>query len=281
MNLPGIKSIIGVALLIWCTGTTAFDLDLGSISNLTKKIFELNEDVTEEEEIEIGGILVSGLLGAAPLVDNPSLQRYVNDIGLWIAGQTERKDLPWVFGIIDSDGINAFAAPGGYILITRGLYELLDSEAQLAGVLAHEIAHVVEKHHLNALQDTLKAGIWADLALLTATDSPEKRAQARSLVNAGVKIYTSGLDQDLEFNADLHGVVLAARAGYDPFALLEVLTTIDSIDPAEDEMLVLVRTHPSTGERLSKLGASMDDKMDAYAEGRVNAHRFKQVATKP
>ena len=281
MNLPGIKSIVGAALLIWCTGTTAFEINLGPIGDLTKKIFELNKDVTEEEEIEIGGKLISGLLGAAPLVDNPSLQRYVNDIGLWIAGQTERKDLPWVFGIIDSEGINAFAAPGGYILITRGLYELLDSEAQLAGVLAHEIAHVVEKHHLNALQDTLKAEIWTDLAVLTATDSPEEHAQASSLVNAGVQIYTSGLDQDLEFNADLHGVVLAARAGYDPFALLEVLTTIDSIDPAEEEMLVLIRTHPPTGERLSILSASMDDKMNAYADGRVNAHRFKQVATTP
>ena len=281
MNLPRIKSIVGAALLTWCTSTTAFEINLGSIGDLTKKILKLNEDVSEEKEIEIGGKLISGLLGAAPLVDNPALQHYVNDVGQWIAGHTERKDLPWVFGIIDSDGINAFAAPGGYILITRGLYQLLESEGQLAGVLAHEIAHVVEKHHLNALQETLKAEVWTDLAVLSATDSPEEHAQASRLVNAGVQIYVSGLDQDLEFEADLHGVVLAARAGYDPFALLEVLTTIDSIDPAEEEILVLAKTHPPTGERLAILAANMDGTMDSYADGRINAQRFRQVATTP
>lgn len=271
-----------VVLLSWCAGTAAFEINLGPIGDLTRNILQLADDITEEEEIEIGGQLISGLLGAAPLVDDPALQRYVNDVGLWVASHTQRKDLPWVFGVIDSDGINAFAAPGGYILVTRGLYQLLENEAQLAAVLAHEIAHVVEQHHLNALEDNLKAEILADLAVLAAaSDSTENAVRADKLVNAGVQIYASGLDQELEFDADLRGVVLAARAGYDPFALLDVLTTIDSIDPGEEAMLVMLRTHPPTGERLSVLAVNMDGDMEAYADGRNNAKRFKQASSSP
>ena len=273
------KAAFAMALLSWWIGAVAFEIDLGPIGDLTKNLLTLSEEITEEQEIEIGSNLISGLLGAAPLVDDPALQRYVNDVGAWVASHTERKDLPWTFGVIDSEGINAFAAPGGYILITRGLYQLLDNEAQLAGVLAHEIAHVVEQHHLNALEDNLKAEIFADLAVLAAAaDNPENQAKADKLVNAGVQIYASGLDQELEFDADLRGVVLAARAGYDPFALLDVLTTIDSIDPGEDAMSVLLSTHPPTGERLTILADNMDGEMNEYAAGRVNRKRFNQVS---
>ena len=276
--LRRLKISVIAALLTWCAGISAFELDLGPIGDLTSNIIRLTEDIDEEQEIEIGAGLASGLLGAAPLVDDPALQRYVNDVGSWVASHTERKNLPWTFGVIDSDGINAFAAPGGYILVTLGLYQLLDNEAQLAGVLAHEIAHVVEQHHLSALEDNLKAEILGDIAVLAAaSESPEKAARANQVVNAGVQIYASGLDQDLEFDADLRGVVIAARAGYDPFALLEVLATIDSIDPGEGALAVMLSTHPATAERLTILAESMDGKLDEYAKGRLNRERFQQV----
>ena len=276
--LRRLKISVIAALLTWCAGISAFELDLGPIGDLTSNIIRLTEDIDEEQEIEIGAGLASGLLGAAPLVDDPALQRYVNDVGTWVASHTERKNLPWTFGVIDSDGINAFAAPGGYILVTLGLYQLLDNEAQLAGVLAHEIAHVVEQHHLSALEDNLKAEILGDIAVLAAaSESPEKAARANQVVNAGVQIYASGLDQDLEFDADLRGVVIAARAGYDPFALLEVLATIDSIDPGEGALAVMLSTHPATAERLTILAESMDGKLDEYAKGRLNRERFQQV----
>ena len=153
---------------------------------------------------------------------------------------------------------------------------MLENEAQLAGVLAHEISHVVEKHHLDALQETLEVEVWTDLALLAA-DNSEDRNRARLLVNSGLQIYTSGLDQEYEFDADLRGVVLAARAGYDPYALLDVLTTIESINPDADEMLVFRKTHPPAGERLSILAENMDGELDAYATGRINAKRFQRA----
>ena len=236
--------------------------------------------LTEEEEIEIGGNLISGLLGAAPLVDDAGLQQYVNDVGYWVASQSKRQQLPWNFGVIDSEGINAFAAPGGYIVITLGLYNLLENEAQLAGVLAHEIAHVVRKHHLKALQKTMQREFWTDLGV-KAVGNEDKREKLRQLINSGVQLYATGLDRKYEYDADLRAVVLAARAGYDPYALLDVLTTIDSINPASSELTVLMKTHPPTAKRLDQLGRKMDGRLDDFASGQLNAGRFRQIASNP
>lgn len=269
-----------LALLGFCLSGAVFAFDLGDLIEIGSKIKEISREVTVEEEVEIGGKLVSGLLGAAPLVDDQRLQRYVNDVGYWVASRSSRPNLPWTFGVLDSQGINAYAAPGGYVVITIGLFNLLENEAQLAGVLAHEIAHVVEKHHLDALKSVMKREAWADLAVAAADDEDDRRKLGQ-LVNTGVQLYSSGLDRKLEYEADLHGVVLAARAGYDPFALLDVLTTIDSIDPESAEMTVLLNSHPATGERLNRLAQGMNGRLDSFAGGQKNLRRFRRIAGGP
>lgn len=271
--------ILPITLMLISTMTIGCaQLDLGDLVEIGGDIIEANKEVSTEEEIELGGNLISGLLGAAPLVDNPELQRYVNDVGFWVASQSKRKDIPWRFGVINSPGINAFAAPGGYVVITLGLFSLLENEAQLAGVLGHEISHVVKKHHLEALQKTLNRGVWAKIGVRALTEKDNHEALDR-VVNAGVQLYASGLDRDLEYNADKRGVVLAARAGYDPYALLDVLTTIDSINPSDAELTVLLNTHPATGDRLQKLAKLMDGKLDKYANGQSNSARFIAIAS--
>ena len=255
-------------------------LDLGQLVDLGNKLKKIVGEVPPEEEIIIGGNLISGLLGAAPLVENQALQQYVNDVGYWIASRSSRKDLPWTFGVIDSNGINAFAAPGGYVVITLGLYHLLENEAQLAGVLAHEIAHVVRKHHLQALQKSMQREFWTELTIIAANDKENSR-KLEMLVNTGVQLYATGLDRKDEYDADLRGVVLAARAGYDPFALLDVLTTIDSINPAAEELTVMLNTHPPISDRLSRLAEQMDGQLDSFAAGRTNHERFRRVALNP
>ncbi len=267
-----------IGLLVICLSLNACAVDLKELVEISNDIVEANKDISTEEEVELGGNLISGLLGAAPLVNSPALQRYVNDVGYWVASQSSRKDLPWRFGVIDSAGINAFAAPGGYIVITMGLFSLLENEAQLAGVLGHEISHVVRKHHLKALQKTLKRGIWAKIGVRALADDDYEALE--KVVNAGVQLYASGLDRDLEFNADKRGVVLAARAGYDPYALLDVLTTIDSINPTEADLTVMLKTHPPTGKRLQKLAKLMDGQLDRYAKGRINTARFSTIASR-
>ena len=277
------------SLLLLSLPVQGFDLDgmLQKLDDAAKdvdsnlsKIDKMRGKLSTSEEIEIGSNLVSGLLGAAPLVDDPELQRYVNDVGFWVAAQSKRAKLPWRFGVIDSQGINAFAAPGGYIVITLGLYQLLQNEAQLAGVLAHEIAHVVRKHHLKALQKTMKREFWTDMTV-AAVDDRKDQKKLRGLIGSGLRLYTTGLDRKYEFDADLRGVVLAARAGYDPYAYLDVLTTIDSINPDAAELTVLMNTHPPTGERIDTLARKMDGRLDSYAAGVDNAVRFRKVAANP
>jgi predicted Zn-dependent protease len=266
---------------LWLGGPGSVNaFDLGQLVDLGNKLKKMTGEVAPQEEITIGGNLISGLLGAAPLVEDQALQQYVNDVGYWIASRSSRKDLPWTFGVIDSSGINAFAAPGGYVVITLGLYNLLENEAQLAGVLAHEIAHVVRKHHLKALQKSMQREFWTDLTIIAANDKENSR-KLEILVNTGVQLYATGLDRKDEHDADLRGVVLAARAGYDPFALLDVLTTIDSINPAAEELTVMLNTHPPISDRLTRLAEQMDGQLDSFAAGRTNHERFRRVALNP
>ena len=115
-------------------------------------------EIDETREIEIGRQLAAVLLGSKPLLQDAPLQRYVNQLGRWISLQSSRPRLPWTFAVLDDPGFNAFAAPGGFIFVTKGLVDRVD-EAELAGILAHEVTHVTERHHLEALRAKARAGL--------------------------------------------------------------------------------------------------------------------------
>ena len=180
----------------------------------------------------------------------------------WAAGSPATASGPtWVltFGVIDSADVNAFAAPGGYVFITRGLYSLLRDEAELAGVLGHEVAHVVKKHHLKLLQKS--EAIDAGSKVLKKQMGDDKIA--KTLVGSGAEILARGLDKDAEFEADRMGVVLAARSGYDPFGSPAVLQEISSAAADSSSVALLFKTHPHPDERLSRLGTAMGSRFDA------------------
>lgn len=226
---------------------------------------------SRDEEILIGREITGSILGAAPLVKDELLQKYVNQVGRWVASQSERPDLPWKFGVIESTDLNAFAAPGGYVLITKGLYQKLENEAQLAGVLGHEIAHIVKKHQLKVLQkqQLLNAGTsWI-------TDKLSKKDKlAKKVISNGAEISARSLDKDAEFEADRMGLVLAARAGYDAFGLPEVLQTIGHSNKSDNSVALLYKTHPHPDERLAKLGDSVGSSLDNVKAGKTLETRF-------
>lgn len=210
--------------------------------------------LSDEDEIRAGQLAAANLLGVAPLVEDEALQRYVNAVGRWIAMGSERPDLPWRFGVIDSADVNAFAAPGGYVLITRGLYASLSDEAELAGVLGHEIAHVVERHQIELMRKSLLLEAGAQVLARELEKDKEKLVQR--LVGTGAEIFARRLDQGAEFEADRHGVVLAARAGYSPFGLPAVLQKIASVPREDDRVSLLYSTHPAPEQRLRRLEQS-------------------------
>lgn len=220
--------------------------------------------LTDEDEVQAGRTAAANLLGVAPLVPDEGLQRYVNTVGRWVAMGSERPDLPWRFGVIDSADVNAFAAPGGYVLITRGLYASLSDESELAGVLAHEIAHVAERHHVELMRRTLLLDMGAQAVLREL--QRDREALIRRLVGTGAEIFARRLDQDAEFQADRHGMVLAARAGYGPFGLPAVLQKIGSVARSDDRVALLYKTHPAPEQRLRRLEAAIGAEMYRYEQ---------------
>ena len=268
--------LLGV-LLLSSGSVQAFNLDLNKLLDVGKKTADL-KDVDEKGEAEIGSASAAQLLGAAPLVQNEKLQGYVNQVGLWLAMQTERPDLPWRFGVMDSDSVNAFAAPGGYVFITRGLLLRMRNEAELAGVLAHEIAHVLKRHHLVAIQKNAKTGLAAGLMSMAVDNSSSQYGEwKKKALSASTELYARGLDKGDEFEADRLGVVIAARAGYDPYGLPSVLQALDGINPQDSNLALMFKTHPSSRQRLDLLDVAMTGNLERYASQPMVADRFEKV----
>ena len=229
---------------------------------------------SREEEVAIGREITGSLLGAAPLVKDEALQKYVNKVGRWVASQSERENLPWKFGVIDSADLNAFAMPGGYVLITKGLYAKLQNEAQLASVLGHEIAHVVKKHQLKVLQKQQLVGAGSDWL---KEKFGKKNKITQKAFTTGAEISARGLDKDAEFEADRMGMVLATRAGYDAFSLAEVLQTIGQSSKSDGSVALLFKTHPHPDERLAKLSEAAGSQLDNVKAGKTLENRLVKL----
>lgn len=257
----------------------AFDLnlDLSKLKSAFSRTKDLKE-VDDKGEIDLGEGVAANLLGAAPLVQDEKLQRYVNRLGMWLAAQTERADLAWHFGVLDTDSVNAFAAPGGFVFVTRGLLLRMRSEAELAGVLAHEISHVLKRHHLVAIQKNAKTGLATDLMSIAVDNSSSQYGEwKKKALSASTELYARGLDKEDEFQADRMGVVIAARAGYDPYGLAAVLQMLDGMSPQDDSVALMFKTHPSAQKRLQLLDGLMAASLERYAAQPVVTERFEQV----
>ncbi|NNM79222.1 MAG: M48 family metalloprotease [Gallionella sp.] len=255
----------GIALL-FSASALAFDLDwqraLQVGGQTLQKVQQANQPVSESQEIELGHGIAANLLGASPLLDNPRVQIYVNQVGRWLSLQTDRPDLPWQFGVLESTDLNAFATPGGTIFITRGLLQRLTNESELAGVLGHEIVHVLSKHHLAALQKAARMSIASDLAGEVIREKGNPLME--KAVQAGTEVYARGLDKDDEFEADRKGIVIATRAGYDPYGLPAVLQMLDAANAKDSSLALMFKTHPAPRDRLNLLDKIMANHFDDY-----------------
>lgn len=226
----------------------------------------------DADEIAIGRQIAGNLLGASPLVKDNALQKYVNSVGRWVANQSERPDLQWHFGVIESGDVNAFSMPGGYIFVTKGLYLLLQNEAQLAGVLAHEIGHVVKKHHYRVIQQAKAVEFGTKLL---SREIGQDNDLVQRLIGSGAEVVARGLDKNAEYEADRMGVVLSARAGYDQYALAEVLQKMGHYSKEDDSVKLLFKTHPHPDERLSRLDKSMGYRLDDLKGATVSARFYR------
>lgn len=260
-------NLIRAHALLWamagiCGAAQAQSIDLNRIFSIGRDAVTAVAGVSEPEELKIGREVAGRMLGTAPLVNDAALQSYVNRVGRWVATQSERPDLPWRFAVINTASINAFAAPGGYVLLTRGLYEILDNEAQLAGVLAHEIAHIVRRHHVTVMQKSAALSAGAQLA-----QRDNRSVLLNNMIGSGAEVFARGLDKSAEHEADAMGVVLAARAGYNPFGLVDVLHKLEARSADDGTLALLFKTHPAPGERLEQLGVALTPRVAQLPAG--------------
>jgi predicted Zn-dependent protease len=182
--------------------------------------------------------------------------------------------------LLADPGFNAFATRGGHIFVTQGLIDRRRNESELAGVLAHEIAHVLKKDHLRAVQKNAGLALLGDFAG-AAKQGGNSQAQA-ALLNFGRKLYASGLDQGDEFEADCLGVVIAACAGYDAYGLPSVLQLLQAQSASDGGFALLFATRPAPDARIDSLGKAMEGRFDGMASyaGRAVPERVREFGGK-
>lgn len=248
----------------------ALGSDLGSKLASAAPVVPKGEDELAAEELALGPEIAGRVLGARPLWNEPAAQRRVNLVGRWVASQTSRPDLPWAFGVIDTPEINAFAAPGGYVLVTRGLYELLATDEELAAVLAHEIGHCVQRDHYQVIHKQELAATGKDLAVSQAaasTGNPATDFARRYAEEHGAAIMLTSLDRGAEYRADESAQYYLARSGINPLALHSVLQKLAALGPASAGLAQLYKTHPAFDDRIDRLDQHGDGPLGPYLTG--------------
>jgi beta-barrel assembly-enhancing protease len=240
---------------------TAFGMKQEKIDLLKKGVgvVQALEPIGEAEEITLGeAVALEAFSRFGGEYQNKEWTRYINLVGQTIAEVSNRPNLPFRFAILNSQEQNAFAAPGGYIFITVGLLKTLKNEAELAGVLAHEVAHVTERHMLETIR---RGAILGSVSEFTLTAMRKDPAMFSNVIEEMSELlFTKGLDRDKEFEADVVGIEYAYRAGYHPQGLRDYLKTL-----AREEGKVQSRfftTHPSTTLRISKIDGLLKDYTD-------------------
>jgi predicted Zn-dependent protease len=207
--------------------------------------------MSEAQEVQIGQESDVQVRQEMGVYGDPELQRYVESVGMRMAHTSQRPNLPWHFTVVDSPAVNAFALPGGYIYITRGILAYLNDEAQMAGVLGHEIGHVTARH---AAQQYSKATA-AQLGLgLGAIFSPYARA-ASGAAQSGLGLLFLKYSRDDELQADRLGAEYATNNGWDPEGVQNMLRTLARIDEQSDRRGTpnYLATHPASADRVQRI----------------------------
>jgi len=242
-------------------------LNVGTKVDTAAKAVPKSQDELAEEELAFGPEIAGRILGARPLWNDPDAQRRVNLVGRWVASQTSRPELPWTFGVIDTSEVNAFAAPGGFVLITRGLYQLLSSDSELAAVLGHEISHCVQRDHYNVIHKQELATAGKDLALenvSAGTGSVAGSHARRYAEKNGAAIMLTSLDRDAEYRSDEAAEIYLARSGMNPLALYAVLQKMTALGNQSASLAQLYKSHPPLDDRLDRIDQRGHDALAAY-----------------
>lgn len=220
-------------------------------SNILNSLFfksELQVLKETKAEVKLGRSLAARLLKKYSLVKDSELTKYLNEVASHIASVSSRKDLNFRVGVIESPEINAFACPGGYILITTGSLKKIHSESELAGIIGHEMGHIVLFHNGEFKQSDVYLDILSNL-LAPPGAEVVNAATSTVLDEMEKQLFETGRDMKLELEADEAAVGLTSQAGYAPIGLSNYLTTLSKSEGTD----TFKKTHPDTTIRIAKL----------------------------
>ena len=244
-----------------------------------KKVSDMH--ISDKDERAIGEAASQMLIDRFGVYQDRGVSKYITLVGTVLAQESSRPSLNWQFIVLDTDGVNAYAAPGGIVHITRGALGLIKSEAELAGVLGHEITHITAKHTINSIQRSKGTEIAVDQ---TAAATGGLGGAAISLLgNAAYDaLFENKFSREEETDSDRVGVTLANKVGYSPSGLSAFLTTLSERNKTQKEPNGLFASHPQIKDRLEEIGKTIKrDKLTASAMGQARYASTVKVEAKP
>ena len=244
-------------------------------------VYWKNQVANTEREIDFGRSVSAKILGKYPIMRNEQKVRYISQIGTGISAQLGRPELRYYFGILDTDEIIAFAAPGGYIFVTKGALKLMRNEAQLAGVLAHELAHIDQKHIVRKLKlQGVDRSLTSGVAQVLGGASLSAKIALERLNDLAFKmLMEEGLSKEDEAEADQKALEMLMSTGYDLQSYLDYLL---SLKPylEQGQAKVLSKTHPTIEFRYNNLHEFITKNNLEKFQGKKNEIRFKKTFAK-
>ncbi|HET9635663.1 MAG TPA: M48 family metallopeptidase [Gemmatimonadaceae bacterium] len=234
--------------------------------------------ISQQQEIQMGQQYVQQINAQLPIIQDPELNRYINVLGDSIAHLTSRKDLDWQFFIVDAQEVNAFAVPGGFVYVNRGLIQRADQMDELAGVLGHEIGHVVRRHTVKQMEKAQGANIGVTLACVL-TSICNSQAAGAAINIAGGAVFAKFSRQD-EAEADAEGVKNTVQAGISPVGMVTMFQKLleeRKSRPGAVESWFL--THPLEEDRITAVQTLINQippgKLAQLGTDTRNFHAFK------
>jgi len=204
--------------------------------------------VDESTEVRVGQQTAANVEAKYGLADDPAANQRVTRIGRRLVAQTDRQTLPWSFKVLDSTEVNALAAPGGFIYVTKGLLGAVGSDdQQLAGVIGHECAHVTRRHAAKAIEQA----VGAEIALEVLLGGEKEAVQAAATI--ATELILSQDYRDAEFEADHDGTLFAFKGGYQANGLLRFLQYLHTKYGDQSKVVTWFGTHPQTSKRMTRL----------------------------
>ncbi len=241
-------ALVALALLL-LTGNT----DFRRRAHQTEEVRASSTSADVAEEIKFGRTVAARVLGRMNLSTDAKIARYVELVGQSLARNSTRSELQFHFAVVDQDAVNAYSAPGGYVFVTSGALALMKDESELAAVLAHEIAHITERHIVKELNiraaDTSAASGVA--RILGGSSDSLKTAFFQTVDQAVAMLFETGFKMQDEIGADTNGALLLANTGYDPSALISYMLRVDALLKGRKDQTHV--THPPTRERIEAL----------------------------